>query len=392
MKRIYIYIMCMCCAVGVKGQSFRSAFEQIMQNNTSVKAWRQHTEAERMGNAAERALPDPEAEVAYLFGSPKEISNRTNVSVTQELSWDVLLGHRRKGIYAANEVVKKAEGTQLQALRMRVDAELVRLVYYNKLCRELTRRLLLANNMERLYSKKYDEGSLNLMELNKVRLNSAVLQSEWQRAESERTAVLNDLQQFNGGKAVTMTDTVYPAEHEALPPLSVFEAALPANASVLLAQAQVAESEAALKVARAKALPQFTVGFQGEYVKQNNYSGVSLGLTLPLWGNGKRKVKQTKAELLARQLDVTDVMVEQQALVGKQYATAQQLLGTAASLKERMGATSNEQLLRRALDEGQINLLSYLYETTFYYNAMSALLEAERDAQLAVSALRALSY
>ena len=50
--------------------------------------------------------------------------------------------------------------------------------------------------------------------------------------------------------------------------------------------------------------------------------------------------------------------------------------------------TANAELLDRALAEGQISVMDYLLETSFYYDARTAQLEAERDAQLAAAALR----
>ena len=48
--------------------------------------------------------------------------------------------------------------------------------------------------------------------------------------------------------------------------------------------------------------------------------------------------------------------------------------------------------MRRSLEAGQLSLLDYLLEQSFYYSARTALLDAERDAQLALSQLRTLMY
>ena len=54
-----------------------------------------------------------------------------------------------------------------------------------------------------------------------------------------------------------------------------------------------------------------------------------------------------------------------------------------------MQQMDNAHLLRRSLDLGQISLLDYLLELSFYYTARTAQLEAEREANLAISDLRA---
>ena len=45
--------------------------QTIARNNASLRALHSSLEATRLANGADNALPDPEAEVAYMFGSPK---------------------------------------------------------------------------------------------------------------------------------------------------------------------------------------------------------------------------------------------------------------------------------------------------------------------------------
>ena len=76
----------------------------------------------------------------------------------------------------------------------------------------------------------------------------------------------------------------------------------------------------------------------------------------------------------------------------QQYATARHLLDASDKLRSDLSTTSNTTLLRRALDEGQISLLDYLLEMSFYYTARTTLLDTERQAQQAISTLRGLLY
>ena len=63
-------------------------------------------------------------------------------------------------------------------------------------------------------------------------------------------------------------------------------------------------------------------------------------------------------------------------------------MSTAQQLAHSLQQLNNDNLLRRSLILGQMSLLDYLLEISFYYTARTAQLEAERDAQLALSALR----
>lgn len=394
MKRtlIILYMVCaaapILCAQSVLKSGWESWMAQIAQNNTTLKALHRQMQASVLANGSNLCLPDPEAEVAYLVGTPKGVPNRTNVSLTQSLDWDVLLGRRRALAKANNQVAYNDYRRAVQQVLTEADEQFTTLVYYNKLCGELSQRQALAEEIERLYQQKFERGDINQLEVNKVRLNASVSRADWARANNERQQILANLQRLNGGHAVAFTDTVYPLAGKALPPLVDFQSALAGSLAVQTAQAAVAQSEAEIKVAKAEGLPALTVGFQGEYIKQNNYSGLSLGFTVPIWGNSRKKIRKAEAELAANRLTVDDVIYQERAQVAKLYASAQQLQQAANALQKDMQLMNNDQLLRRSLELGQISLLDYLLELSFYYTARTSQLEAERDAQLAVSALR----
>ena len=394
MKRtlIILYMVCaaapILCAQSVLKSGWESWMAQIAQNNTTLKALHRQMQASVLANGSNLSLTDPEAEVAYLVGTPKGVPNRTNVSLTQSLDWDVLLGRRRALAKANNQVAYNDYRRAVQQVLTEADEQFTSLVYYNKLCGELSQRQTLAEEIERLYQQKFERGDINQLEVNKVRLNASVSRADWARANNERQQILANLQRLNGGHAVAFTDTVYPLAGKALPPLVDFQSALAGSLAVQTAQAAVAQSEAEIKVAKAEGLPALTVGFQGEYIKQNNYSGLSLGFTVPIWGNSRKKIRKAEAELAANRLTVDDVIYQERAQVAKLYASAQQLQQAANALQKDMQLMNNDQLLRRSLELGQISLLDYLLELSFYYTARTSQLEAERDAQLAVSALR----
>ena len=394
MKRtlIILYMVCaaapILCARSVLKSGWESWMAQIAQNNTTLKALHRQMQASVLANGSNLSLTDPEAEVAYLVGTPKGVPNRTNVSLTQSLDWDVLLGRRRALAKANNQVAYNDYRLAVQQVLTEADEQFTTLVYYNKLCGELLQRQTLAEEIERLYQQKFERGDINQLEVNKVRLNASVCRADWARANNERQQILANLQRLNGGHAVAFTDTVYPLAGKALPPLVDFQSALAGSLAVQTAQAAVAQSEAEIKVAKAEGLPALTVGFQGEYIKQNNYSGLSLGFSVPLWGNSRKKIRKAEAELAANRLTVDDVIYQERAQVAKLYASAHQLQQAANALQKDMQLMNNDQLLRRSLELGQISLLDYLLELSFYYTARTSQLEAERDAQLAVSALR----
>ena len=365
--------------------------DTIARNNPTLRAALAGRRAAEAANRAETRLPDPEAEVAYLAGSPSGVPNRTNVSLTQELDWGVLTGRRKGLVEAADRTAAARQRGVYREVMADALEQLVLLVHGNRMVAEMEARLALAQQVEGLCLKLYDKGDLTEPEMNKARLNTVVAKADRQRAADERAAVMARLCALNGGLSFVCNDTVY-----SLPADDLCRAAetrsLPRTAAVEGAEAAVAEAEAEVKLARAQQWPSFTVGFQGEYIRQNNYSGLSLGLSLPLWGNKRAEVRRREAELLASRLDLADTQLTagaQQELLAQK---TRRLLQVADELHQGLLATSNSRLLQRSLELGQISLLDFLLETSFYYAARTAWLEAERDAYLSAAAIRSLEF
>lgn len=365
--------------------------DTIARNNPTLRAALAGRRAAEAANRAETRLPDPEAEVAYLAGSPSGVPNRTNVSLTQELDWGVLTGRRKGLVEAADRTAAARQRGVYREVMADALEQLVLLVHGNRMVAEMEARLALAQQVEGLCLKLYDKGDLTEPEMNKARLNTVVAKADRQRAVDERAAVMARLRALNGGLSFVCNDTVY-----SLPADDLCRAAetrsLPRTAAVEGAEAAVAEAEAEVKLARAQQWPSFTVGFQGEYIRQNNYSGLSLGLSLPLWGNKRAEVRRREAKLLASRLDLADTQLTagaQQELLAQK---TRRLLQVADELHQGLLATSNSRLLQRSLELGQISLLDFLLETSFYYAARTAWLEAERDAYLSAAAIRSLEF
>lgn len=52
--------------------AWQEPMQEIVRNNKQIAVLRSQLQAQQAANGSALRLPDPEAEVAYLFGSPKE--------------------------------------------------------------------------------------------------------------------------------------------------------------------------------------------------------------------------------------------------------------------------------------------------------------------------------
>lgn len=369
---------------------YEAVLQSVARNNTALKVAAKQNEAQLYRLQASRRLQDPEAEVAWLAGSPKGVPNRTNVTVTQQLDWGVLTGRRGAAAKAGEETLALRLAAENARVLAAADRALVELVYRNKLCVEMRLRASAAREVETVFEKRYARGDASLPDLNKARLAAAVARADERRAESARAEAESELSRLAGGADVAYPDTLYATAGDSLPPLQVLLALAGGGAAVRLAEGEARQSKAEGAVARAEAWPTLTAGFMGEYIKGNNYSGASVGFSLPLWGGGRKRARQKAAEAAAWRIGADGTRRQLAGDVARQYRAAADLLLAQAQLAAGIAAADNTALLRRSLEEGRITLLDYLTESTLSREARVSWLETEHDAQAALARLRSL--
>jgi len=65
-------------------------------------------------------------------------------------------------------------------------------------------------------------------------------------------------------------------------------------------------------------------------------------------------------------------------------------LENALQYRNSLETVNNTDLLKKALDKGQISILDYIVEIGLYYEVLNRALEAERDYQIAFAELTAI--
>lgn len=366
--------------------------KSVEKNNTTLIALRGETTAQQKAARAEAVLGNPEAEVAHLRGTPGSVG-RTNVSFSQPLDWGMLTGRRRKVAEAQGHVAEVAFDETRRLILAEADAAEVNYVFARKMLRLQEMKTKQAEKLAGFIARRYELGNATQLELNKVRLNYTLAQAQLKRAAADCNNAFTTLQRLNGGKSSEefSSDTLY--NGTALPTLpEVQQYALSRHTSLKAASALSTQRKEELKLNRSLQLPELSVGFTGEYMKDTKFSGVSLGMSLPLWGGSRRKVKQSQAAYHAAQLSIKDAEVQVAAEVAQQHQLATSLETSSRALKAEIENLKSEELLHKSLEAGQITVVDYLMEFSFFYDAREAHLQAERDARLAESELRSMCY
>ncbi|MDR2948904.1 MAG: TolC family protein [Prevotella sp.] len=387
MKRI-IYILLFLLAINVQAQdSFNNVIREIEANNTTLKAYREKANADKIGNKTGINMANPEVEFGYLWGSPSAIGHKIDLNVTQ--SFDFPTAYRYKNQLADGKNVQVDMIYNQQCMEILQEARLlyVQLVYQASMHKELSQRLMQARELSDAYQKSFDQGNIDILERNKTKLNLLSAEKALQINEVDMNLSKSELQRLNGGLELTSIADSYPAFVFPLNFIEWFERIKDNNPALQVTEQEIALSRKQEQLTRALNLPKITAGYTSERTSGETFQGVSVGVSIPLW-EGKNTVKHQKAQTVALQMQHDDSKLQFRNSLKNQYDKAKKLSLLLREYQEALSVTSNQELLKKALDKGQLSLINYLLELSVYYETMDKYLETERDYQLAVAELQ----
>lgn len=386
MKQI-IYILLSVLTISAQAQvSFDNVLKEIEINNTTLKAYREKANADKIGNKTGINMANPEVEFGYLWGSPSGEGNRVDLNVTQSFDFPTAYRYKTQLSDEKNQQVDMIYDQQKVEILQQARLICVELVYQTKMNKILLDRLKQARELSDAYQKSFDQGNIDVLERNKTKLNLLNAEKALQINEVDLNLSKSELQRLNGGLDVgefnRYSDFTFPLNF-----IEWFAIVKANNPSLRVAEQEVTLSRKQEQLTRALNLPKITAGYASERVSGTTFQGVSVGVSIPLW-EGKNTVKHQKAQTVALQMQHEDSELQFRNTLKNQYDKAKKLSLLLKEYEDALSVTSSQDLLKIALDKGQLSLINYLLELSVYYETVDKYLETERDYQLAVAELQ----
>lgn len=382
-----IYILLSVLALSAQAQvSFDNVLKEIEMNNTTLKAYREKANADKIGNKTGINMANPEVEFGYLWGSPSGEGNRVDLNVTQSFDFPTAYRYKTQLSDGKNQQVDMIYDQQKVEILQQARLICVELVYQRKMNKILSDRLKQARELSDAYQKSFDQGNIDVLERNKTKLNLLNAEKALQINEVDLNLSKSELQRLNGGLDVEefnrYSDFTFPLNF-----IEWFAIVKANNPSLRVAEQDVELSRKQEQLTRALNLPKITAGYASERVSGTTFQGVSVGVSIPLW-EGKNTVKHQKAQTVALQMQHEDSELQFRNTLKNQYDKAKKLSLLLKEYEDALSVTSSQDLLKMALDKGQLSLINYLLELSVYYETVDKYLETERDYQLAVAELQ----
>jgi outer membrane protein TolC len=362
----------------ISAQNVKNVLAEIEQNNTTLAAYKNLNEAEKLSHKTDIFLENPEIGFNYLWGNPAAIGKRHDFSISQ--SFDFPTSYRIKKRIANEKNLLSDLDFELQRKTILYRAKTIcnQLIYLNALHEVLAVRAGHAKKIATAFNKKFEKGEINIIENNKAKFNLLNTQKELEANQTERAALLAELVGLNGGKPVSFTQSVFPRVQFPGNFDTWFSQSEQKNIFLQQAAKEIEISEKQIKLSRAMSLPKFSGGYMSESVVGESFKGVSAGMTIPLWEN-KNKIKLATAQKQVALQIANDKKIEIYNHLKGKYEKAKSLQKILADYKETLQVVNSTELLKKALDAGELSLIEYMLELTLYYETTDKFLEIENE-------------
>lgn len=370
MKRFLVVVgaaFSLCCTA-FADNNISDVLRQIAQNNLTLRALAHDNNADVLDIKAANTLGGPSVEYSPFFRSGISGVAQSELVVSQEIQFPTKYAARSK-----QAEMQQAVGNQLAARQRRdilLEAELlcIDIIRLNKTIGMLNERLSNSETLRLMYEKRMAAGDANILELNKVKLDCMEVLSLVKEAQNERTLLLQQLVQLNGGKPVEIATTVLPS----FAPITDFDTyrslALASDADVKAAEAVLRSAEQNVKVEKQAWLPNISVGYRRNTEQHEAVNGVLVGMSFPLYSN-RKGVKAARERRESAELQVAQAQQQAASSLRSRY---QQLVGLQQILDNNDVKMMQETiaLFAKALQQGEITALVYYEEVNNIYEKL----------------------
>lgn len=358
----------------------------VTKNNKSLIANTQYVEAKKLEYKTGLTPNNPKVDYDYLVGSPAGAGNQTDFSITQSFDFPTAYFSKKS---MANEQIAKTE-LELNALRQNILLEAKTncyfLIFLNKKQAELKRRVAQVGQVYDGYQTKLKNGEATMLDVNKAQLLLLNLKTELALNESEIKITNSKLTELNGGKAVSLTDTIYPITPD-VPDFVKMDSLIEANDMLVKIYSKDKDiSSAKLKVVKGMTLPKMEAGYHSQAILGQKYQGAHLGITIPLWEN-KNTIKTEKANLIYNDLRISDHRTEHYYENQQLYEKYVVLKSTLSEYTKIFSTVNNTELLNKSLKAGHISSIEYFMELNYFYAAYDNYLKTEFESNKAIAEL-----
>lgn len=342
--------------------------KQVAANNLTLQALVHDNQADVLDIKASNSIGGPSVEYSPFFTKGYSGVAESELVVSQEIDFPTKYAARNKQAQMQQTVGDKLLAKQRRDILLQAQLLCIDLIRLNQTLSMLRERLANSETLLQMYQKRMEAGDANALELNKVKLDCMEVRTLVNEAQGERTSLLQQLRQLNGGKPIDVTDTVLPD----YPQITNFESyralALASDADVAVAQTSLRAADMNLKLQKNEWLPNISFGYRRNTEHGEGINGFLVGVSFPLYSNSNN-VKAARQRRESAELQVVQAQNEAEASLRTNYEQLQGLQQVIDHSDVKLLQESLD-LFAKALQQGEITALVYYVEINSIYEKL----------------------
>ena len=341
--------------------------KQIAANNLTLQSAAHDMRADVLDIKATNTLGGPSVEYSPFFTKGYSGVAESELVVSQEIDFPTKYAARSKQAQMQQTVGDRQLARQRRDILLQAQLVCIDVIRLNQSLAMLRERLSNSETLLQMYEKRMEAGDANALELNKVKLDCMEVRTLVSEAEGERTALLQQLKQLNGGKPIDVATTELP-HYEPIADFEQYRAlALASDADVAVAQTALRAADLNLKQQKSEWLPNISFGYRRNTEQREAINGFMVGVSFPLYSSSNVKAARERRE--SAELQVQQAQHDAEASLRTSY---EQLQGLQEVIDHSDVKLLQESLalFKKALQQGEITALVYYVEINSIYEKL----------------------
>lgn len=356
-----------------------SLLQEIEENNQELIAYTSLLESKGYELKLGNMLPNLEVGGYYLplGGSGKYFE----FQVTQTFEFPTVYGARKKLINQENQKLELEYLAKKQTVILEAQKYGIELIALNKKKEIVQARTAQSKKIYEQTQELFETEEIGILELNKAKIAWIQAQFKIQEVEVLQQNTLLKLQNLNGGKEITFTQSVFSNQTTIDPLDQIWESKALNDPDLQLLKQKEAIAEQEIALSKAKTLPDLTTGVNYQGFKGSINTGVYGGVSIPLW-NKRTNVKMAQSNFKYQQSNASVQLLLSYVAFQKQYNEYQALLTKYKAYKTALNGLNSDALLLQAYELGELSFIEYYMELQFFRTAVDTMLEMEKQLYL----------
>lgn len=359
----------------VAAQGIDSVLSAIETNNIQLKAMRAEINAATHELKAENSLDGPSIEYSPFFRRGTSGVASSEMVVSQEFDFPTLYAARGKSGKLQRNVLDKGLDSSRRDILLNAKLTCLQLVYLHRQKEILAEREAVAVELQKLFGKRFDEGEVNILEVNRVKIENMEVLAAVAENRAAISRALSALTALNGDIPVEPGEISYPEvplwliSDEGAPSLTENDTELKA------AHASVEAARQEINVSRQGWLPKITLGYRRNTELDEASNGFLVGVSVPIFSNSS-KVKAAKSRLVASQLNMDDTRARIANEVTSSLAELKSL-HSVIGLYDLPLMKKTLALMKKSVELGNMSVIDFYIESDKIYSKIQDYLSLE---------------